>query len=69
LSGLDPEKFKEMAHEAAFDAYMTGVCFASLSKYIEIRPLLVKTEEQPKTKKGKNATPTPKANATPKAGK
>jgi hypothetical protein len=44
-TGLDPEKFKEMAHEAAFDAYMTGVCFASLSKYIEIRPLLVKAEE------------------------
>ena len=39
-TGLDPDKFKEMAHEAAFDAYMTGVCYASLSKYIEIRPLL-----------------------------
>jgi hypothetical protein len=52
-TGLDPDKFKEMAHEAAFDAYMTGVCFASISKFLEIRPLLQKTEE-PKTKKGKN---------------
>ena len=42
---VNPEKFKEMAHEAAFDAYMTGVCFASISKYIEIRPLLQKIED------------------------
>ena len=37
-------KDKAIAHDAGYDAYMTGFSFALMSKYLEIGQLIAKVE-------------------------
>lgn len=34
-SGFDKYVNKQMLHEAGYDSFLTGVCFASMVKYLE----------------------------------
>ena len=49
----------EMAHEAAFDAYMTGYCFGKIARHAELDAIFKqqREEERKATKDGKKKEP------------